>query len=55
MKMYHVSFVYRVYENYSVEANTPEEAREKAWKQLEQDAEAGIKYGSWELDDTEEV
>ena len=54
MKTYHVTLVHTVYENYTVEANTEEEAEALAWEMLENDAEAGTGYGEWEHSNTEE-
>ena len=54
MKTYQVTLVRTVYENYTIEANTEEEAEALAWEHLENDPEAGTGDGEWDCDIIEE-
>lgn len=53
MKKYEVELQYTSYVVYTVEASSPEEAEDKAWKELDNDARSG--YGEWILASIEET
>lgn len=54
MKTYHVELKRVSYVNYEVEANTPEEAEDKAWKMLETD-DFYKSDAYWDCESIEEV
>jgi hypothetical protein len=53
MKKFEVELQYTSYVIYTVEANTKEEAEDKAWKELDKDSRSG--YGEWVLSSIEET
>lgn len=53
MKTYEVELKRESYVLYTVEANSPEEAEDKAWKELESDYTHS--YGEWVLEFVREV
>jgi hypothetical protein len=55
MKTYHVTLKRESYINYEVEADTPEQAEEKAWVMLEHDDYHKKEDANWECDSVEET
>jgi hypothetical protein len=53
MKTYEVELKYETYTIITVEADTPEEAEDKAWQALEHDENRA--YGEWMLESIEHV
>jgi hypothetical protein len=53
MKIYEVELKYESYTTVTVEANSPEEAEDKAWQELETDERRA--YGEWSLESIEEL
>ena len=51
MKTYQVTLAYTSYAHYQIEADSEEEAEAQAWARVNDDA---IRYGEWEVIDTEE-
>jgi hypothetical protein len=51
-KTYQVELKYESYALYEVEADSPAEAEEKAWKMLDQNGSPA--YGEWAIDSIEE-
>lgn len=45
---YHVELKRVSYVNLSIEADTPEQAEELAWDELQADGSYGMKYADWE-------
>lgn len=45
---YHVELKRVSFVNISIEADTPEQAEELAWEELETDGSYGMKYADWE-------
>ena len=48
MKTYHVELKRTSYVNISIEADSPEEAEELAWEELQSDGSYGMKYADWD-------
>jgi len=48
MKTYHVELKRTSYVNISIEADSPEEAEQLAWDELESDGSYGMKYADWD-------
>lgn len=55
MKSFNVELKYTSYVLYSVEANTKEEAEDKAWEMLNDDAAFKERIGNWEMNNVQEV
>jgi len=53
MKTYEVELKYWSYLVITVQADTPEQAEEQAWKQLESEGEST--HGNWEIESIEEM
>ncbi len=53
MKTYEVELRYWSYSIMTVEAETPEQAEERAWEQLEREGKST--YGNWEIESVEEM
>lgn len=48
MKTYHVELKRTSYVNISIEAESPEEAEQLAWDELQSDGSYGMKYADWD-------
>lgn len=55
MKSFNVELKYTSYVLYSVEANTKEEAEDKAWDMLNDDTAFKERIGNWEMNNVQEV
>jgi hypothetical protein len=55
MKTYHVTLKRESYVNYTVQANTPEQAEELAWQELERDDYQEKRDANWDCDSVEET
>ena len=53
MKTYEVELRYWSYSVITVQADTPEQAEERAWEQLESEGEST--HGNWEIESIEEM
>ena len=53
MKKFEVELKYETYALYVVEANTEGEAKDKAWKLLNNDSQ--FDYGEWQIDSIKET
>ena len=53
MKTYEVELRYWSYSVITVQAETPEQAEERAWEQLESEGEST--HGNWEIESIEEM
>lgn len=48
MKIYHVELKRVSYVNICIKADSPENAEELAWEELQEDISYGMKYAEWE-------
>lgn len=55
MKTYEVELRYVSYTTITIEAESPDEAEEIAWKELSTDGSYRSDYGDWALESIEEV
>jgi hypothetical protein len=54
-KTYSIAIKYVAYSNYTIDADSPEEAEAQAWADVNSDPDHAISYGNWELESIEEV
>lgn len=54
-KTYQVELKYTSYVMYEIEANSKEDAENKAWDRLENDSDYRGHYGEWDINLIEEV
>jgi hypothetical protein len=54
MKIYEVELRYESYTTITIEANTPEEAEDLAWQELQTDGSHRSDYGNWVLESIKE-
>ena len=50
MKTYSIAIKYVAYANYTIDANSSEEAEAEAWDDVNSDPNYAISYGEWELE-----
>ena len=55
MKTYSIAIKYVAYANYTIDANSPEEAEAEAWDDVNSDPDHAISYGEWELESTTQL
>jgi len=55
MKTYQVEIRYTAYANYTIEADSPEDAEVQAWAEVNADPDHAMSHGEWECLDVEEA
>jgi len=55
MKTYEVSFKYEVWVNYTIDADSPDQAENEAYERLQGDSGECLNYGDWTDAIVEEV